>query len=213
MNEQNYSPPPPCTLSPVSRIKCSDSGLLNSVSNVAASMVGKIWGPSGAAAAIFHNSNSAGSVDVHLSATSLENILVYSPSGFLIQYEIQSSMGLELIESRTVSWSAPQVNPQNGELKVKVEPIQWWEVRRRLDNQEREECISRNIIDGQNDPEIDGNSKMSRRENVSTGEKKLVKSDSLESSERSHWYLSNAEVQTNSRLPLWQMSKVFLLTY
>ncbi|KAI3473688.1 hypothetical protein Pfo_030925 [Paulownia fortunei] len=212
INEQNSSPsppPPPCTLSVVSRIKYSDSGLLNSVSNAAASMVGKTWVPSGAVAAIFHNSNSTGSLDFHLSATSLENILVYTPSGFVVQHEIQSSMGIELSESRTESWSAPQVNSQNEELKVKVEPTQWWDVCRRLDNLEREECISGSIFDIQNAPEINGHSKPVFRESVSTGEKKLVKSNPLEYPERSHWYLSNAEVQINSyRLPIWQMSKV-----
>ncbi|KAK4441712.1 Autophagy-related protein 18g [Sesamum alatum] len=48
------------------------------------------------------------------------------------------------------------------------------------------------------------------QENLSTMDKKQIKSDSLKSP-RSQWYLSNAEVQTNSyRLPLWQMSMVHL---
>ncbi|PIN13414.1 WD40 repeat protein [Handroanthus impetiginosus] len=209
INEKNSSPPPPCPLSVVSRIKCSDSGLLNSVSNAAASVAGKVWVPSGAVAAIFHNSNSTGSLDTHLSAKSLENVLVYTPSGFVVQHEIQSSIGLELSENRTESWSVPQANPQNEELRVKVEPMQWWDVCRRLDNLEREEPLPWSIFDGRNDPEIDGDSKMVSRENVSTGDKKLVKLDSLKSPEKAHLYLSNAEVQINSyRLPIWKMSKL-----
>ncbi|KAL8028984.1 hypothetical protein ABFX02_14G198600 [Erythranthe guttata] len=189
INEQHSSPPPPCTLSVVSRIKCNDSGLLNSVSNAAASMVGKIWVPSGAVAAIFHNANSKTSPDFHRSATSLQNILVYTPSGFVVQYEIQSSVGIEVSDNKTESWSAPPINPQNEELRVKVEPIQWWDVCRRLDNLEREECIS----------VIDAHSKTFLEENASA----------VDSPERSHLYLSNAEVQINSyRLPIWQMSKV-----
>lgn len=206
-------PPPPCTLSVITRIKCSDSGLLNSVSNAAASVVGKLWVPSGAVAAIFHNSNSTGSVDVKSTGTSLENILVYTPSGFVVQYEIVSSVGSELIESRTESFSVPQANPQNEELRVKVEPMQWWDVCRRLDNMEREEYISGSIFDGLQDLEIDDDSKMAFQASACAGEKKLLKTDSLKSPERSHWYLSNAEVQINShRLPIWQQSKVFLLT-
>lgn len=201
-------PPPSCTLSVVTRIKCNDSGLLNSVSNAAASMVGKLWVPSGAVAAIFHNSNSTGSLDVKSTGTSLEHILVYTPSGFVVQHEILSSMGPEPIESRTESLSAPQANPQNEELRMKVEPTQWWDVCRRLDNMEREDCISGSIFDGLHDAEIDDDSKMVFQENASASDKKLAKTDSLD---RSHWYLSNAEVQINSgRLPIWQKSKVFI---
>ncbi|XP_047941744.1 autophagy-related protein 18g-like isoform X3 [Salvia hispanica] len=212
VNEQPSLPPPTCTLSAITRIKCSDSGLLNSVSNTAASMVGKLWVPSGAVAAIFHNSNSTGSTgsrDVKSTSTSLEHILVYTPSGFVVQHDILSSMGPELIESRTGSLSAPQANPQNEELRVKVEPTQWWDVCRRLENTEREECISGSIFDGLHDAEIDKDSKMVSQENASSSDKKLAKSDSLKSPDRSHWYLSNAEVQINSgRLPLWQKSKM-----
>ncbi|KAL1558469.1 autophagy-related protein 18g-like [Salvia divinorum] len=212
VNEQPSPPPPTCTLSVITRIKCSDSGLLNSVSNTAASVVGKLWVPSGAVAAIFHNSNSTGSTgsrDAKSTSTSLEHILVYTPSGFVVQHEILSSMGPELIESRTESLSAPQANPQNEELRVKVEPTQWWDVCRRLDNMEREECISSSIFDGVHDAEIDKDSKMVSQENASAGDKKLAKSESLKSPDRSHLYLSNAEVQIHSgRLPIWQKSKM-----
>ena len=211
VNEKPSLSPPPCTLSVITRIKCSDTGLINSVSNVAASMVGKLWVPSGAVAAIFHNSNSIGSLDVKSTGTSLEHLLVYTPSGFVVQHEFLSSMGPELIGSRTESLSAPQTNPQNEDLRVKVEPIQWWDVCRRLDNMEREECISGSIFDGLDDAEIDEDSKMVFRENASAGDKKLAKSDSLKSLDRSHWYLSNAEVQINSgRIPIWQKSKVYI---
>ncbi|KAL8513503.1 hypothetical protein ACS0TY_012824 [Phlomoides rotata] len=209
MIQPNYSPPPSCVLSPVCRIKSSDFGLLNSVSNVAASMVGKIWVPSGAVAATFHNSNSSGSVDVHMSATPLENMLVYSASGFVIQHEIQSLVRLGLNENKPASWSAPQLNPQNEELHVKVEPTQWWDVRRRLDNWEREESISQSIFDGQHEREIDTDATTFCPEGFSSVKKKSIKS-TLESLERSHWYLSNAEIRTNSRLPLWLMSKLHI---
>ncbi|KAL6564280.1 hypothetical protein OROMI_015730 [Orobanche minor] len=200
INEQPSLPPPTCTPSVVTRIRCSDSGLLNSVSNAAASMVGKLWVPSGAVAAIFHNTNSAGSLDVNKSSgSSLEHILVYTPSGFVVQHEIMSSMGgHEQRESRSEYLS----NPQNEELRVKVEPMQWWDVCRRMDNMEREECTFGSIFDGLNALDID-------EENLISGEKKLVKNNSLKSAERLHLYLSNAEVQINScRLPIWQKSKM-----
>ncbi|KAL6516050.1 hypothetical protein OROGR_019355 [Orobanche gracilis] len=200
INEQPSLPPPTCTPSVLARIRCSDSGLLNSVSNAAASMVGRLWVPSGAVAAIFHNTNSAGSLDVNKSSGgSLEHILVYTPSGFVVQHEIMSSMGgHEQRESR----NEYSYNPQNEELRVKVEPLQWWDVCRRMDNMEREECTFGSIFDGLNDLDFD-------EENLISGEKKLVKNNSLKSAERLHLYLSNAEVQINScRLPIWQKSKM-----
>lgn len=211
VNEPHSLPPHPCTLSVVSRIKCSDSGLLNSVSNAASSIVGKVWVPSGAIAANFHNSNSTSSLDVKSSGTSLEHILVYTPSGFVVQHEILFSMGNELSENGTECLSASQANSlQNEEFRIKVQPIQWWDVCRRLDNMEREECVSASFIDGPNDAEIQDESKYTFQENVSCAEKKLVKNNLSKSSERSHWYLSNAEVQIKSfRLPIWQKSKVF----
>ncbi|KAL2510619.1 Autophagy-related protein 18g [Abeliophyllum distichum] len=210
VNDKCSSPPPPCTLSVVSRIKSSDSGLLNSVSNAASSMTGKICVPSGALAVIFHSSSKSSSfVNVPSRASSLEHILVYTPSGFVVQHELQSSVGIEVIEFKTETWSGPQVPPQNEEFKVKAEPIQWWDVCRRSDNMEREECIYGSIFDGQNDPGIDDDSKMVFQEKESAREKKLVKSDLLSSPERSHWYLSNAEVQINSsRIPVWQKTEI-----
>ncbi|KAL0418784.1 UNVERIFIED_CONTAM: Autophagy-related protein 18g [Sesamum radiatum] len=202
-------PPPPCTLSIVSRIKYSDSGLVGSMSNVAASMAGKIWVPSGAIAAIFHNSNCTNSPNVNMRAVPLESILVYAPSGFVVQHEIHSSVLPELSENRTDSWLVPQVSSQNEELRVKVKPTKWWDASRRSENLEREESISGTSCDRRKNPEIDGASKMVFQDNVSTMDKKLIGSNSLKSPERSDWYLSNAEVQTNSyRLPLWQMSMV-----
>ncbi|KAK4441711.1 Autophagy-related protein 18g [Sesamum alatum] len=126
----------------VSRIKCSDSGLVGSMSNAAASMVGKIWVPSGAVAVIFHNSKTTSSPNVNMRAIPLENVLVYAPSGFVVQYEILSSVWPELSENRTESWLVPQASSQNEELRVKVKPTKWWDVCRRSDNLEREECIA-----------------------------------------------------------------------
>ncbi|XP_073283825.1 autophagy-related protein 18g-like isoform X1 [Primulina huaijiensis] len=204
-NEQHYSPPHTCTLSIVTRIKCSDSGLLNSVSNAAASMVGNTSVPSGAISAVFHNSKSTGSLDVLSSSNALEHILVYTPSGFAVQYEIQSPLGVELSECRTNSWSTAQVNPQHEEFRVKVDPAQWWDVCRRLDDLEIEEFLS-GIFHGEN-AYLD-NSKIDSQEECS-GKKELVKSDTMKSAERTPWYLSNAEVQINScRLPIWQKSKI-----
>nr|XP_043637321.1 autophagy-related protein 18g [Erigeron canadensis] len=190
MDDQMFPPPPPLTLSVVGRLKNNSSGFLNSVSN-AASFVGKTIIPSGAVAAVFHNSMTCRNQDVSKKVNSLENLLVYTPSGYVIQYELLPSMGIQHIDVG----SRNSVSYQTGheELGVKFESRQWWLVCRRLDSPEREECVSTT-----SDPS----------DSVYVGGQSLVISDSM-LNDRSHWFLSNAEVQIHSgRLPLWQSTKV-----
>ncbi|KAA8550920.1 hypothetical protein F0562_002604 [Nyssa sinensis] len=210
-NQQSSTPPHPLTLSVVSRIKVSNSGLLNSVSNAAASAAGKVSVPSGAVAAVFHNSKPRSFQDLHLKANSLEHLLVYTPSGQVIQYELLPSIGIKPSNSDLRTWSDSYIHTQDDELRVKVEPVQWWDVCRRSDRREREENILVTTSDRQKTAEkIEDNYRKKFLEiNVCVGGKKLVKSDIVKSHERSHLYISNAEVQINSgRLPIWQKSKI-----
>ncbi|XP_051141840.1 autophagy-related protein 18g-like isoform X1 [Andrographis paniculata] len=208
VNQQHSLRPPPCTLSVVARMKSSESGLINSVSNAAASMAGKLWVPSGAVAAIFHNSNSSGSLDTKSTGSSLGHILIHTSSGFVVQHEILYTVLMG--ESKTDSVSARQINaPQIEEYRVRVEPNQWWDVCRRLDAAEREECISGSVFDGHSAPETRDESRLVFQDNSSVASKRLMKTNSLKSSDKSQWYLSNAEVQINSsRLPVWHKSKM-----
>jgi hypothetical protein len=185
VNRRSFSPPPPVTLSVVSRIKDNNSGIISSVSSVASSAVGKAYVPSGAVAAIFHNSM-PGVPEVSRSSP-LENLLVYNPSGHVVQHEVLQSVGHEVTDFGSKPQSRSYVQMQDEELKVKVEPIQWWDVRRKSDSPERDESI----VDSFN-------------KNGSVAEKS-VKADP------SHLFLSNAEVQISSgRFPIWRNSKIHL---
>uniref|UniRef100_A0A5B7ARY2 Putative autophagy-related protein 18g n=2 Tax=Davidia involucrata TaxID=16924 RepID=A0A5B7ARY2_DAVIN len=211
INQQSFPPPPPLTLSVVSRIKNSNSGLLNSVSNTAASAAGKVSVPSGAVAAVFHNSKSRSFQDVHSRANTLEHLLVYTPSGQVIQYELLPSIVVEPSDGGLRTRSGSYVHTQDDELRVKVDPVQWWDVCRRSDRPEREECISGTTSDRKETVEIiEDDCRTNFLEiNDGVGGKKLVKSDAVKPHERSHWYLSNSEVQINSgKLPIWQKSKI-----
>ena len=211
INQHSSPPPPPVTLSVVSRIKDSNSGFLSSVTNAAASAAGKVSVPSGAVAAFFHNTLSRGFRDVQPRANSLEHLLVYTPSGHVVQYELLPFMGVERSDNGLRTWSSSYAHNQDDELRVKVEPVQWWDVCRRSDWPEREESISGTAFAGQEVADMTGNNYNSNflEVNECVGVKQLLKSDSVKPHERSHWYLSNAEVQINSgRLPIWQKSKV-----
>ncbi|MCD7453901.1 hypothetical protein HAX54_022607 [Datura stramonium] len=93
-----------------------------------------------------------------------------------------------------------------GDIGVKVDPIQWWDVCRRADWPEREECIHGITLGGREAPDMVMGESLS--EDDDTGEK-----DSAKLCDRSHWYLSNAEVQLKSgRIPIWQKSKIYFCT-
>ncbi|KAK3031618.1 hypothetical protein RJ639_035624, partial [Escallonia herrerae] len=205
---QSFSPPPPApiTLSVVSRIKNVNTGWLNTVSNAASSAAGKQPVPSGGVAAVFHRSIRQNSQPVRSNVKALENLLVYSPSGYVIQYDLLPSVGGEQGESPLRTGTVPLVQMQEEDLRVKVEPVQWWDVCRRADWPEREEIIYGTTLGSQDAAE--GLMDTCDYEDDDGGEKDLVKPH-----ERSNWYLSNAEVQMRTgRIPVWQKSKIYFYT-
>ncbi|KAK3200386.1 hypothetical protein Dsin_023801 [Dipteronia sinensis] len=208
MNQQSFSspPPPPVTLSVVSRIKNNNSGWLNTVSNAASSVAGKASVPSGAVAAVFHTSLPDNLQPVHLKVNALEHLLVYSPSGHAVQYKLLPSIGGETSEIALRNSPGSSFPIQDEELGIKVEALQGWDVCRRTDWPEREECVS-GITLGQQE-----GSKMivdaSNCEDNDVGHKEDVKVH-----DRSNLYISNAEVQMSfGRIPVWQNSKIHFFT-
>ncbi|KAL6978462.1 hypothetical protein U1Q18_020130 [Sarracenia purpurea var. burkii] len=196
INQHSALPPPPVTLSVVSRIKDNNSGLLNSVTNAASSAAGKVFVPSGAVAAVFHNTLTRGFRNVQPRPNLFEHLLVYTPSGYVVQYELLPLIEVERSDDSLRTRSGSYMHTQDDEFRVKVEPVQWWDVCRQSDWPEREESISGTIFARQEVAE-------------SVGGAKKLKSDSVKPHERSQWYLSNAEVQINSgRLSMWKKSKI-----
>ncbi|XP_030503217.1 autophagy-related protein 18h isoform X2 [Cannabis sativa] len=207
VNKQSFSPPPqPVTLSVVSRIKNNSSGWLNTVSNAASSAAGKMLLPSGAMTAVFHSCVPPDLQPGHAKVNALERLLVYAPSGHVIQYNLLPSVGGESTESASRSGPGSSLQMQDDELRVKVEPVQWWDVCRRTDWPERDECISGITCRKQEAMEMVMD--VSDCEDNDTRDKELVKPH-----EKSHLYISNAEVQINSgRIPIWQNAKISFFT-
>ncbi|PHU10042.1 Autophagy-related protein 18h, partial [Capsicum chinense] len=205
VNQQSFAPPPaPITLSVVNRIKNGNSGWLNTVSNAASSAAGKVSVPSGVLAAVFHSSVRR-EQPAPRNFNALEHLLAYTPSGHLIQYELMPSFGGEQGDSYLRTGSASVVQMQEDDTGVKVDPIQWWDVCRRADWPEREECIHGITLGGRETTDILMGDSISEDD---TGEKDLAKL-----CDRSRWYLSNAEVQLKSgRIPIWQKSKIYFCT-
>ncbi|XWS76465.1 hypothetical protein CRYUN_Cryun01aG0178600 [Craigia yunnanensis] len=216
INQQSFPPPLPVALSVVSRIKYSSFGWLNTVSNAAASAAGKVFVPSGAVAAVFHNSVSLSPQHVDPRTNSLEHLLVYTPSGHVVQHELLPSLGADSGANNLRIKTASYTHVQEDDLRVKVEPAQWWDVCRRSDWPEREECISQATFERQDVIEV-VQSKSGCEEcridslemNDSVNGEKTSKPFTTKPHESFHWYLSKAEVQVNSwTLPIWQKSKI-----
>ena len=207
INYQTFSLPAPSTvtLSVVSRIKNGNSGWLNTVTNAASSAAGKTSFPSGAFSAIFHNSLPNDLQQAQVKANVLEHLLVYTPSGHVVQHKLLLSFGGEAGESASRFEPGSALQIQEEELRVKVEAMQAWDVCRRTDWPEREECLS-GMTHGRKEA-LEMIMDVSDSEDNDAGHKDLSKPQ-----DRSHLYLSNAELQISSgRIPIWQNSKVVIL--
>ncbi|KAK4379018.1 hypothetical protein RND71_000880 [Anisodus tanguticus] len=206
VNQQSYvtaPAPAPITLSVVNRIK--NSGWLNTVSNAASSAAGKVSVPPGVLTAVFHSSVRR-EQPARQNLCALEHLLAYTPSGHLIQYELMPSFGGEQGDSYLRTGTASVVQMQEDDAGVKVDPIQWWDVCRRADWPEKEECVHGITLGGREATDIVMGDSLS--EDDDTGER-----DSSKLCDRSNWYLSNAEVQLKSgRIPIWQKSKIYFCT-
>ncbi|GAB2262596.1 hypothetical protein Droror1_Dr00003593 [Drosera rotundifolia] len=214
-NQQLSPPPAPVSLSVVGRIRDGNSGLLNTVTNAAAAVSRKVVGPSGALIAVFHNSMSSlrdGAPVVKI----MEHLLVYTPSGHVVQHEIGPPLCSEQVDDCSSTQASFFEKLHDTELSINIRPVQWWYVCRRSDWPEREEQIPEMIphknekvvfrSDGLN-YSIPGESFFeTKNEHLKSG---LSRTDSLRLQEKSNSYLSSAEVQYNSgREPLWDNSKV-----
>lgn len=195
------APPLPVFLSVVSRIKNSNTGWLNIVSNAASSAAGKVSIPSGAISAVFHSSIPHDSHDAYSKVHAMEHLLVYTPSGHLIQYNLLPSLVAEPneIASRTAQVPSPQI--QEEDLRVKVEPVQWWDVCRKYDWPEREVYLMRSTIGELEEGEMISDIS-NCEENNSVGNYSSIKLNQ-------QCHFSNAEVHISSgRIPIWQKSEV-----
>ncbi|KAI7738772.1 hypothetical protein M8C21_005970, partial [Ambrosia artemisiifolia] len=198
-DQPSPQPPAPITLSVVSRIKNVSFGWINTVSNAAS---GKTSVPPGVIAATFHSSVCRNLKPVVSNVEALEHLLVYSPSGYVVQYELLPSLGREQGEPSLRVGPTSQVQAQDEDLRVKVEPIQWWDVCRRTDWPEKVEFL--------------GGAPPTRHSSVATimtssdyEDNSNLEKDFTKRQERSRWFLSHAEVQMRSgRIPIWQKSKI-----
>ncbi|XP_057998689.1 autophagy-related protein 18h isoform X2 [Hevea brasiliensis] len=205
VNQQSFpaSPPSPVTLSVVSRIRNNNTGWLNTVSNAASSAAGKASVPSGAIAAVFH---SCVPRDLQPSllknVNALEHLLVYTPCGHLVQYKLLSPARGKSSEAASRIGQGSSVQIQDEELQVNVESVQWWDVCRRADWAEKEECISGITLGRLETTDLP-------METSDCEDNYSEHVDSLKSHKPFHLFHTYADLQTSSwKMPLWQNQKI-----
>ncbi|XP_057464456.1 autophagy-related protein 18f-like isoform X2 [Actinidia eriantha] len=205
---KNCGSGPPVTLSVVSRIRSGNNGWRSTVSGAAAAATGRTNSLSGAIASAFHNCKGN---DLHAGTSSLKalyHLLVFSPSGCVIQYALRASPGLE--SAAVVAGLGSYNSAPENDARLVVEAIQKWNISQKQNRREREENID---IYGEN-----GNLDSSKifpegieKENCGYTEVRgSIAKPKVSPEERYHLFISEAELQMHeARIPLWAKPEIY----
>lgn len=200
---------PPVTLSVVSRIKSGNNGWIDTVSGAAATATGRMSSLSGAIASSFHNCKSS---DLYADTTLLKtkyHLLVFSPSGCLIQYALRISSGSNLPPFMSGLSSAYESAPE-CDSRLVVEAVQKWNICQKQNRREREDNID---IYGENG--ISESNKMfpegvKKGNSIYSEARVAVTKAKISTEERHHLYISEAELQMHQpQVPLWAKPEVY----
>ncbi|OIW03164.1 hypothetical protein TanjilG_11801 [Lupinus angustifolius] len=200
---------PPITLSVVSRIRNGANGWKGAVSGAAAAATGKKSSLSGAVASSFVNYNGSGALYVEGNhAKAKYHLLVFSPTGTMIQYALRTLNGQD---SAVVSRIAPAYKsiPQ-PDSRLVVEATHKWNICQRHTRrvEDNVDIYGESGIPDSNkiypeDVKEDGVSSPKIKNVVMKGT-----SDSRE--EQHHLYISEAELQMHkTQAPLWAKTEIY----
>ncbi|KAJ9182739.1 hypothetical protein P3X46_006698 [Hevea brasiliensis] len=210
-NQQTIcAPGPPVTLSVVSRIRNGNNGWRGTVTGAAAAATGRLGSLSGAIASSFHYSK--GNNVLYVDGTTLKtkyNLLVFSPSGCMIQYLLQISAGIDSTTVVSGLATAHESIPESDGRLV-VEAIQKWNICQKQNRREQEDNVDIYGENGTSDsnkiyPEGKKKGDFVHPEGrVAATEAKI----SLE--EKHNLYISEAELQTHQPcIPLWEKPEIY----
>ncbi|KAL9255259.1 Autophagy-related protein [Drosera capensis] len=197
---------PPVTLSVVSRIRSgSNSGWKGTLTGAAAAASGRTGSLSGAIASSFHYCKGS---DSHGEACSLKakyHLLVYSPSGSLIQYALWLSSGLD-----SAAGSLSYDSSSGYESKLVVEAMQKWNICQKQVRREREDntdVYGENAKSDLGKAFTEGNRKPYSFHPVKISSVSRTK---ISPEDRHHLYISEAELQMHQeRTPLWAKPTIY----
>ncbi|XP_042041791.1 autophagy-related protein 18f-like isoform X1 [Salvia splendens] len=198
---------PPVNLNAVSRIRNGSNGWRNTVNGAAAVATGRSSSLSGAVASVFHNCKGAGMHGDQSSLMKNYHLLVFSPSGSVIQYVLHCSPALDGV----MALPGASLTCESGidyDARLMVEAMQKWNICQKQNRKERGDNVD---IYGEN-----GNSDSSkvypeimRHENGTFSDVSgLTINENIVSEEKHHMYISEAELQMHQKQNLvWTRSE------
>lgn len=197
---------PPVTLSVVSRIRSGNNGLKGAVRGAAAFATGFVSPIPGAIASAFHNCKGFNSLSDANSAWTKYYLLVFSPSGCIVQYVLHQNT--EFSDFSGLS-AVSNGSSKETDTKFVVEALQKWDVCHKRSRRDRVESVD---IYGDHG---NGESTKLFQKGVKKGTS-VYPSDSAfdakakpSAEENHHSYISEIELQMHAvRIPLWSRSGV-----
>ncbi|KAL1562928.1 autophagy-related protein 18f-like isoform X2 [Salvia divinorum] len=199
----------PVNLNAVGRIRNGSNGWRNTVSGAAAAATGRSSSLSSAVASVFHNCKDDG---VHGDQSLLMKnyyMLVFSPSGCVIQYVLHFSPALDGVMALPGA-SLTSESGIDNDARLMVEAMQKWNICQKHNRKERGDNIDMHGENGNSDsskvyPEI------TRHENGAFSKfSGLTKNKNIFSEEKHHMYISEAELQMHQKQNLaWTRSGIY----
>ncbi|KAI6690505.1 hypothetical protein NL676_027333 [Syzygium grande] len=193
----------PVTLSAISRIRNGNNGWRGTVSGAAAVATGRFHSLPGAIASCFYACKRSDSYADQNSSKAKYHLLVFSPSGCMIQYALQISTGLDSMSTLAEVGNAYE-SAVDCDGRMVVEAIQKWNICQKHTRREREDNFD---IYGENGS---ADSKKIYPEGIIKGGcNSVVGIDAaakirISSEEKHHFYISEAELQMHqAQIPLW----------
>ncbi|KAK4803797.1 hypothetical protein SAY86_003614 [Trapa natans] len=196
----------PITLSALSRIRNGNSGWKETVSGAAAVATGRL-NSSGAIASVFHDFKGSKNFDPNSPREKID-LLVFSPSGSMIQYTVRTPSGSLHPVTGMVDNRYDSITDSDG--KLMVEATQKWNVCQKQNFREQEEFLD---VYGENNGNLDSNKifpagiiKGNAFFHGARDHTSKFKSTDYEH----HLYISEAELQMHPlQVPLWAKTGIY----
>ncbi|GMI79430.1 ARABIDOPSIS THALIANA HOMOLOG OF YEAST AUTOPHAGY 18 (ATG18) F [Hibiscus trionum] len=200
---------PPVTLSVVSRIRNGNNGWRGAVSGAAAAATGRMGSLSGAIASTFHNCKGNNLLFAESSSLKTKyHLLVFSPSGCMIQYALRPSPDCDPSPSTVSGLNTAYESSAESDGRLVVEAMQKWNICQKQTRREREDNID---IYGENGTSETGKvypediKEGTTFPAPSTGDKANTKAE-----EKHNLYISEAELQMHqAQTPLWAKPEIY----
>ncbi|KAJ6797069.1 autophagy-related protein 18f-like isoform X1 [Iris pallida] len=199
----------PTTLSVVGRIK-NGNGWKDAVTGAAAAATGRVSPLSGAIASTFHNCKGSSLYQDFNSLSTKYYLLVFSPSGCIIQYVLGQSTTEDSGNDLSGLSAIPSVFPQESDPRFVVEALQKWDICHRRNRRDRVDCVDvyGEHGNGENTKHFQkGIKKGTSVYPTCTGSDTQSKSGP---EENHHMYISEIELQMHSpQVPIWMKPEIY----